>query len=707
MARGQLASQKPDIIPLQGGMDDVTTPVLVTPGKVLSSQNYEPDIFGGYRRMAGMERFDGRAKPSEASYYMTDITTTGTISVGDTIVGATSGATAKVLVVVSATSLVTGRYDDSTPFIASEVLNVLGVPQGTFVDISANTALTGELHASYKNTSADDLRADITVPPGSGPIRGVQWYKGKRYCFRNNAGGTALDMFEESTAGWVQITFGEELQFDNAVGQIFEGDVVTGLVSGASGTVKRALLRTGTWTVSGVGTLVFDLVVGGPFTDGEALQVSAATKADADGVESDITLSPDGKCEFDIINFTGASDKQRMYWVDGVNFLHEFDGTRIVPIRTGENASVDKPKFLAGHKNHMIVGIASSLRGSSLGTTDIEAPYAWTATTGAFEIALGAELSGILPQTGDSATGVLVATTDSPDKTFILYGNDASDFNLVEHSPDTGGKPYTLQNLGRAHYLDNKGIVQMDTTDKFGGFQAAVLSRNLQRFIDSKRGLAVASCVVRSKNQYRLFYSDGTGIFMNARQSLGETGENSLMPFDYAQGSSFYFNVVSSYIDDTGMEKIIAGGSDGMVYELDVGTSFDGDEIVSGMLFTFVHSGTVRQRKRYRRTVLQFRDGNTANISVGYDLAYGNLDAGAGTATLIDSLTAGAQSGGYWDSFIWEAFTWDAAYLQEITVDTPGNGESIAIQITGTSDQDEPFTIHTCILNYLQGRLNR
>ena len=75
-------------------------------------------------------------------------------------------------------------------------------------------------------------------------------------------------------------------------------------------------MRTGTWTVNGVGTLVFDSVTGA-FQSGEALRVGGVTKATSTSVDTAITLSPGGKFEFDIANFNGTSD--RLYCVDGVN----------------------------------------------------------------------------------------------------------------------------------------------------------------------------------------------------------------------------------------------------------------------------------------------------------------------------------------------------------------------------------------------------
>jgi hypothetical protein len=79
---------------LFGGLDLVTPPLVVPPGKVLSSKNYEPADEGGYRRITGYERYDGRPSPSDATYWILDFDAgTGTEPTpGNTIDGAISGA---------------------------------------------------------------------------------------------------------------------------------------------------------------------------------------------------------------------------------------------------------------------------------------------------------------------------------------------------------------------------------------------------------------------------------------------------------------------------------------------------------------------------------------------------------------------------------------------------------------------------------------
>jgi len=688
MANDDFSKIKTDIVPLFGGLDQVTTPVMMPPGRCLSSLNFEPDINGGYRRIPGIERYDGHTSPHDSDYYIADVVISGVIAIGDTITGATSGATAKVLNVIDSTHLAVTKV---TGAFVAESFTISAIVRGTISAININAARTNTLHAYYNSLAADDYRADISSVPGSGYVRGVKYFQGSVYAFRDNAAATACIMYQATASGWSAITFGKEIQFTGAVGQIFEGDTVIQLTSGATGVVKRALLRTGTWTVSGVGTLVFDTVTG-TFDATHAIQVGGVTKVTASSLCTDITLLPGGKFDFDIYNFSGSAGSERLYCADGYNFAGEFDGTRWVPIRTG--AAVDAPKFIKGHKNQLIVAVNTDIFISSIG-----APYTWTAVTGAGDIAVGEVITGIKPQVGDATNGALVVTTKN--RVLVLYGNDITDFNLVTYSPNNGGRAYTLQNIGFAHFLDARGITQMVTSRAYGGFQTNVLTNVIQPFIDARIGTEISSYVIKSSNQYRLLFADGTGIACQiVPDPQGTTAVGASMPFDYGE---IVFNTIDSVIDSSGVERVFGGATNGYVYELNVGTSFDGEVIPAHILLTFNNSKSPRLRKRYRRSILQFRSGNTASLRVGYDLSYGDGDASYGRS--VSKTLYGA--GGFWDSFVWDSFTWDSSYAQQMTVNTVGSGENISLVITNESNQDEAFTVHTCFLHYTQGRLNR
>ena len=144
---------KPIPIPIKGGVDTQTSPALVKDGLSLSSWNYEPNVGGGARRIYGYERYSGRSAPSDAVYYVFEVTTSGEFTVGDTITGATSGETAVIISVTDPSEIIVTKV--SGDFTASETLNVSGSPEGTFIESTENGGSTSALHAQYKNLAAD------------------------------------------------------------------------------------------------------------------------------------------------------------------------------------------------------------------------------------------------------------------------------------------------------------------------------------------------------------------------------------------------------------------------------------------------------------------------------------------------------------------------------------------------------------------------
>ncbi len=90
-------SQRTNTYLFAGGLDPSTSPLLLPPGRVMSGINYEA-VMEGYRRMDGIERFDGRPAPSECRFHTLRFTAGSVeIEAGDVVVGAGSGATGTVV----------------------------------------------------------------------------------------------------------------------------------------------------------------------------------------------------------------------------------------------------------------------------------------------------------------------------------------------------------------------------------------------------------------------------------------------------------------------------------------------------------------------------------------------------------------------------------------------------------------------------------
>jgi hypothetical protein len=203
MADSRFAPVKYDLIRLQGGLDLVTPTLAIRPGVVRNSINFEASVTGGYTRIPGYERHDGRPNPSDAVVSIVTATLTASVAIGSTITGATSAASGVVIKIDGPLLVLTKTVGF---LLAGESIKVAGVTVGALNAIGGAALAGSKTTAQYQALAADNYRADIGPVPGSGPVRGVAYFAGTVYAWRNNAAGTALAMYRASSAGWVLVT---------------------------------------------------------------------------------------------------------------------------------------------------------------------------------------------------------------------------------------------------------------------------------------------------------------------------------------------------------------------------------------------------------------------------------------------------------------------------------------------------------------------
>jgi hypothetical protein len=683
---------------MKGGLDLVTPAITKNPGSCFGAHNYEPAVGGGYRRINGFERSDGRTAPTGAAYWLLLATITGALAVGNTVTGVTSAATGKVLAISGAT-LVLGRV--SGAFVSGEVLNVGGTPRATTTSVSSVSGATSASdHADYTLLAANDRRADIQAVPGSGQIRGIFVFNDIVHAFRDNAGATAGDLYKQSATGWVQVAFGREIQFTGATAEILAGVTITGATSGATATVVRAMLRTGTWTVSGVGTLILSGVTG-VFQAAENLQVAAVIKAVAGGADTAITRLAGGRVEAELANFSGSAATKRIYGADGVNLGFEFDGTNYIPIRTG--MTTDAPSHVAGHKNCLWFTFGASLQKSG-----VNQPYSWTVITGAAEFAMGDIITGVKSLKGNNAGASLLVSVASSYS--ILYGSSITDFNLVPSGSDLGFESWSLQSVGNDVFgLTSRGIQSLVATQNYGSFDFAAISTLVQPLLATKVGLQTASVSLKTKNQYRIFFSDNTALVVGLAggktswvngMPVSSGNTSGIMLLDYGLPVRCLCNANLS----TGIEVTYFGSDNGYVYKDSVGTSFDGGVIEAWIRPAFNNLQSPQLRKTYKWAIFETESDGYGRVNVSYDLGYGNPDVEAAVVQ-VDQPIVG--EGVYWDQFDWDSFTWDAQVVSNMQLSIDGTENNIAFLFYSSRAQDDPHTVTGVNLQYVPRRLSR
>jgi hypothetical protein len=353
--------------------------------------------------------------------------------------------------------------------------------------------------------------------------------------------------------------------------------------------------------------------------------------------------------------------------------------------------SADAPTHITAHKNHLFLSFGGSAQHSGIGT-----PFVWSVVTGAAEIAVGDDITAFLRPPGGTDTGALAIY--SRNSTNLLYGSASSGddaWRLVPFSTEVGAIEWTAQWLGQGVVLDDRGVTTLATSQRFGNFEEADIGAAVRPYIDSLRDSVVASCVVRKKNQWRIFSSGGGGLYVTFKNGR-PTG---LMPVTYADAVA----CVCSLEAGDGEEEIFFGSSDGWVYQMDKGTSMDGDNVAWSGELVFNHFGSPLLLKTYLKAVLEVSGTGYAEFSMAYNVGYGTTELPQGVTTSVTSNLSATQ----WDAFTWDRFYWDGQTLSPSEADLDGTAENIALAFSGSSDAFDPITFNGAIVQYRSRRNKR
>lgn len=696
-------------LPLQGGLDLMTPAISLPPGRTFDCLNYEPEISGGYRRINGYERFDGRTTPTDnAKYVKVHIELTEDVELGMEIQGGLGYA---IGTLVGLVPLDTPNH--YTAIIASTVENVYFAgeeiswgdhqtymedgtpftfePCGTVIE-NSTTESDPALHADYQLLAVNELRNRIRAVPGDGPIRGVFSLDDIVYAFRDD--GMQQKLYQATGTGWIEIEYGTELQYKSGTVALTAGDVITN-GSGASATVFLVANMGGSWSIDSpsVGTVIltYGSLVGNWAADDDIL-VGGVLRAKATAPAAAITRSFGGRLELVKHQFPGRTGGQIIYGVDGVNLAFEFSGGSFVPIRTGITPeSNDHPEHITVHANYLFVSQDTSVMHPS-----IVSPYAFTGFSGG-EYNVGDKVTGFLPMAGGNQGAVMAIFTKSSVK--LLYGSGFSNFRINNSVIDIGYAAYTIQPIsGTAFGLTARGLQTLNATEVYGDFQFASISSQIQPLINLYRGREECSVVLKNKNQYRVYYGDANGHCL----AVGLTGDNitGIMPLRYDRP-------VRCIWTDTfdGVERTFFGSDDGFVYEDNKGTSFDGEPIEAWLRLAFNHSKSPAQRKRYRRAIMEATVDSFCSVNMSYDLGYGSPQV-APPALMDQTPLVGAQ-GGYWDAFTWDRFVWDSQTVIAPSVTLDGTEKNISMVFYSNRAQDDPHTLQGVTMMHTQRRNER
>lgn len=379
---------------------------------------------------------------------------------------------------------------------------------------------------------------------------------------------------------------------------------------------------------------------------------------------------------WDVIGTGGELEPQRHefdegnpYATDAGNALYGVGGGQPFELTQGGTLTIlaNAPSgatMIALHQNHLFLGFpVGSLQFSGIGD-----PANWDASTGgAGEIGVGQRLTGMIRGVG----GILhVLTRDSVQ---TLRGSSEPNFALEVTVPGVGARSYSGQSLVVPYFVTERGITSLQAAQEFGDFTALQPGAPVEPLF-SGGGLSdrvVASCVSRTKAQYRVFFDNGRGFY------LSPTGITQIeLPDQIA--------VAHSGELANGEEFLAIGDDKGLVYRLDSGGTFNGQAIRSYLTLAYTDLKSPSTRKRFRRAFFDVRSSANSSLWIVPDFGYGEIETAAPRRQAINLLLGP----GMWNVDRWDEFKWSVPFIGQEPLDVTGTATSINFSFYSESSSD-------------------
>jgi len=648
-------------IELKGGINTQTPQVAIDAGEARFLLNMYESVEGGYTTLKGYEGLDGGTLPSESVWYVLRGTRTSGNAVDDAtnlvpfvplqdateLYGEVGGVNPMVGDILHIDYDGAGDVDpDAVTFI---VMNPSFRPSTPFV--LSNDKATGPTneytithmglagapahpYETYTESNMDALtlstrRADTREPQGLGCTTGVVQIGSRTVAMRNSTaddiGLATFSMADSSnlTKDWDHAKVGIPVLLDEALADTAIAPIL--------GTAEANCL--GNWTIQdtrdepNAAGFIYAILIPtsthlpqpSPADGFELISVVSGFNYGAVTLASLFSWDPAAGGELDSFehNFYAGVSTNRAYMTDGVNPAMYFDPETlaVVPIATSYYTQTGGPT-LSGHCAAFQSRLVLSTLGGGFITTVAGDPMVVDGTLGSIEIGVGDTITGFA---NASANELIIFTLNS---TWSMSGTDPANWNLRQVSGSSGAKKNCVVDMGDLLAADDVGIVDVQRSDKLGGFNSSTVSNNIQRFYRELPKAKTCSTVIQGLEQFRMFF-DGSFVIGTKIQFQTANG-NAGVRYGYSVGAyPIPVTTVNTSIRDNGDEFTVFGSTTGKVYRMDSGTSFDGANITSLLHCAYNHVGTPQNNKRFEYANLETVSVGTNNVSFEQSLDYG------------------------------------------------------------------------------------
>lgn len=212
------------------------------------------------------------------------------------------------------------------------------------------------------------------------------------------------------------------------------------------------------------------------------------------------------------------------------------------------------------------------------------------------------------------------------------------------------------------------------------------------KIVKNYRNMVTCSTTVRSKNQYRIFFSNGECLVMTFQS--GEIRGFTMLSYPIPVRC-----VSSALRSDSGSDDMFFGSDDGFIYEMDAGRSFAGVSKVEFFRLPFYHGGSSRNKKVFRSLELEVvsESGEQVTLYFKPDFSLFDVTTPEGVSADVNTEVTGALwNDGTWNEFYWNAGSSDEYYAADLS----GVGCGMALTIGAQSSDNEQYTVKSVVIRY-------
>jgi len=407
-----------------------------------------------------------------------------------------------------------------------------------------------------------------------------------------------------------------------------------------------------------------------------------------------------GRCTFAL--YEGTSDYGEIVICDGVNepFLFQMTGTdsditnRTFFAKEITVSGTTGPAIGVIHDKHLVVAGASTAKNTIFysGTNDIDS----FSSSGSGSIVISDAVVGLASFRSD----LIIFCTNSIHK--LVNINDSSNVAVVPITTNVGClSGGSIQEIGGdLLFLSPDGVRTVAGTARIGDVELGSVSRQIQSIVSdiaSDKDYIITSAVLRSKSQYRLFYSKNTESPTIARGIIGTLTSNG---FAWSETLGIQALGFVSGLDKDGIEQVYHGDKDGYIYNHLSGNSFSNagtatniDAVYQTPDFDFGDVGT-RKTLKYARVSFSPEGSVEPSFRVRYD--YEDPDIPQPEPFAVTTIALPAIFG----TSAFNAVTFGATSdpMERITLE--GSGNTCSFRIT-SDDQKSAYAVNGLYIDYM------